>query len=153
MTLRLLAKPLVAATLLLNTLGCSKKEPAPQMNTGSYKISGQLKNCQVAASLRSLAGQDHLTVKFTTTPQPASGSELLNIEFIKPTGQPDSAFKFLWIGLYTDNRLTNIFPDAVATMTIMGKGVSGTFSAAGYNPIYAAYFADLQEGVFTNVQF
>jgi hypothetical protein len=153
MNLRL--RLLTSILLLVGTLGCSKKQgdPTPEMNTGSFIIAGQSKTCQVTAYLTSTAGQDYLTVNLTTTPQPASGPELLNIGFVKSTSQPTSAYQLQQTYFYINNRLSILFPDAIATVTSTSNGVSGTFSAAGYNPIYGLYSTDLKQGVLTNVKF
>jgi hypothetical protein len=151
----LLTTPLVTTVLLLSTLGCSKKQdaPTPEVNTASYIMAGQSKTCQAAAALSSTAGQDYLSLSLTTTPQPTSGPEWLSIGFAKSTGQPTSAYQLQQIYFYTNKRLSITFPDAVATVTSASNGsISGTFSADGYNPIYAAYFTNLKKGVFTNVQ-
>jgi uncharacterized lipoprotein YehR (DUF1307 family) len=51
MNLRLLATPLVATTLLLSTLACSKKEDAQPTasNNASYKLDGTTITCQSKA--------------------------------------------------------------------------------------------------------
>ncbi|MGI4863084.1 MAG: hypothetical protein ACRYFZ_04120 [Janthinobacterium lividum] len=101
MKLRLLATPLVATTLLLSTLGCAKKEDATPTPTasGSYILDGKTINCTVKAVVQtSLAGNpaqsyDVLDVELTTTPQPASGPEKLDLYFQKQTGQSPNAYQ------------------------------------------------------------
>ena len=95
MNLRLLATPLLSTTLLLSTLGCSKKQettPTPAAS-GSYILDGKTINCTVRAFVQtSTAGTppqsyDVLDVELTTTPQPASCPEKLDLYFQKQTGQ------------------------------------------------------------------
>ena len=81
----------MAATLLLPTLGCNKKnEPAPS-GTGQFLLDGRIIECQVSASrsFRATAGQqvDYLLVTMQATPVSAT-SELARIEFSRPAGQP-----------------------------------------------------------------
>jgi hypothetical protein len=73
MRLRLLTIPLLASTLLFSTLGCSKKD-APKTDsasTGSYKLDGVLKTCEVKSAFFSASvsqSYDQLDISLTTIP-------------------------------------------------------------------------------------
>lgn len=70
---RLLATPLVAATLLLSTLNWAKKSApvASPTNTGTYPLDGVVMPCQVTVSIRSGTANnllaDYLDVRLTPT--------------------------------------------------------------------------------------
>jgi hypothetical protein len=148
MTLRLLTTPLLAAGLLLSTLGCSKKDDPvqpPLVGTGSYRYDGALATCQVSASTSSgtitsgpLAGQqsDYLQFSFQPTPQLPSGA-LVRVEFAKPAGQPNSTYALSSIAYFTDKALTVgklHSNNTTGTLTELGDGsFSGTFSGTDFS--------------------
>jgi len=147
----------LAATLLLSTLGCSKKEDAkPTTNTGSYKINGQLKTCQVATQASLTANtQNYLSVQLTTTPQPANGSEVLHVDFMKNESAPFSAYHVQAIWLFHNGMASLLFSNEAATLTSTSSGLSGTFSSVGnytYPSGSGAPLPDITDGIFTNVQ-
>lgn len=133
MRLSLLSLPFVAAVLLTGTLGCSKKdEPAPPAPTaGSYKLDGQLKNCQVITTLTTSSGQDYLSVLLNTTPEPSNGWEQLQLLLGKDTSQPASAYKAV-VFRFTKASITTVVYDAPTlaqfTLTSTSNGLSGTFT-------------------------
>ena len=95
MNLRLLATPLFAATLLLSTLGCSKKdEPKPDATpTAGYTIDGRAVKCNATGVRTTSYGFDALIVTLTTTPQPANGPEMLTLTFTKLPGEPIDKYR------------------------------------------------------------
>ena len=156
MNLRLLATPLLATGLLLSTLGCSKKEDAkPTANTGSYKIGGQLKTCQVVTQASLIGnGQNYLSVQLTTTPQPANGPEVLHVDFMKNESQPFTAYHVQAITLFNSGVISARFSKEAATLTSTSSGLSGTFSSIGNYTFLTSTGVppDLTDGIFTNVQ-
>ena len=161
MNLRLLAPPLVAATLL-STLGCSKQDDATPVNTGSYKLDGVLRNCK-AETYSDLATSNgytykRLTVYLTTTPQPASGAEALKVIFYKVASQADTSYRCSDVHLYTKGDLVFpacsfvTYPSSQPVITSAhNASISGTFSATSIT--YPSTYASVSEGVFTNVRY
>jgi hypothetical protein len=150
---RLLASLALAIFFLFGLLNCSKKgSPAPPpTNTGSYLLNGQLKTCQVAAYTSSSAGQDYLALHLTTTPQPASGPEVLYLNCVKPTGQPSSAYQALQYSLARNGTTNLIFSNPTIALTSTSNSLAGTFSAPAPYSNPAVTFSSLTAGVFTNV--
>ena len=161
MKLPILTTLLLALSLLLGTSGCSKKQQdaAPATN-GSYKLNGELIKCLVTAQTYSYTSGsqpiDFMDVYFTTTPQPASGEEVLTILFAKPAGQPtyqmtDIAADRCRYAAIKGRVLFNHLATAVAGSNNTYSGVfSGTANTRpGTTPQVDYYFTD---GVYTNVQ-
>lgn len=153
--------PLAAASLLLITFGCAKKDdPAAASATGtaSYKLDNTTINCQARALTSSASSgglaYDYLQVALTTTPQPASGAETLKLYFFKQSGQPTSAYALTDISLETKGS-TYAFANDVTTLTSPASGVfSGTFSATA-SPVggtASGPYRTITAGVFTNAQ-
>ncbi len=162
MNLRLFPTPLLAATLLLSTLGCAKKDdPAtPAAGTGSYKLDGTAKSCRAAASLSagSIGSQryDFLDLSLTTTPQPGAGAETLILHLYKVPGAAASTYQLNNLGLYTKgNSPPYTFAGTAFALTATSEGgVSGTFSAvvsAASSSIPGPY-TTLAAGIFTDVR-
>ena len=163
MNLRLLTAPLLATGLLLSTLGCAKKEEpapaAPDPNTGSYKLDGQLVSCQAKAfeyPNRTGVYQDQLQIQLTIASASGSIDNLL-LGFSKSVGGPLSAYYFDGIlhmtapsnaSLQTRSYLSN--PSFTLSRTASG-GYSGTFSATspGLSSVASSV---VTEGVFTDVR-
>jgi hypothetical protein len=149
MTLRLLAKPLIAFSLW-SLVSCSKKdEPVP--TTGTYTLSGVVTPCQIAASTRS-GNADYLDLRFTPTDSLRRESVL--VSFVKSTGTPASDYKlsmisYAWNNGYGPLAINYFTPDASATLTQLSSGgYSGTFSAT-----FSRFTAKvITAGAFTNVR-
>jgi len=156
MNLRHLATPLLATGLLLSTLGCSKKEEAAPTAMGSYKLDGTTRSCQAKAYVSSASSgglaYDYLEVDLTTTPQPASGTEILKLYYLKPSGQPTNAYLLSSLEL-TAKGGTYSFGNNVSTLnsTISG-GFSGTFSATASRTTTAPPYTTISDGVYTDVR-
>jgi hypothetical protein len=157
MTLRLLATPLVTATLLLSTLGCSKKDAAAPTATGSYKLDGVVKTCQVTAlsvpaSSSTQVPGDQLLVTLTTTPQPAGGPEGVVLTFSKRFGQPTAAYQLDGFSYLLGTSGTP-YNNEVTTLQETNGSYSGTFSgtpattSTGTTPV-----RKITDGVFTSVR-
>jgi hypothetical protein len=158
MRIRLLTTFLVATTLLLSTLGCSKKDDpirTTTSGTGSYVLDGRTINCQVSAnsSSRFTAGQqyDDLQVVLQATPT-SPNSEVVRLEFGKPSGQPNTAYTLSSITYFTSSDLAvarGYSNSAAATLTETSRGVfAGTFSATDFSTPNSTITA----GTFTKVQ-
>lgn len=162
MNLRVLTTPLtlVTATLLLSTMGCSKKdEPAP-INTGSYKLDGMLRKCTAETYSRSFTigaySYEELTVYLTTTPQPASGFEALKVIYTKNAGQADTTYRCTKINFYTNGESVfpagafDTFDSAKSPLTLTGTNeISGVFYGNAVRGQLS--YGSIKEGVFTNV--
>jgi hypothetical protein len=156
MNLRLLATPLLATGLLLSTLGCSKKEEAAPVTMGSYKLDGTTKSCQAKAYVSSATSgglaYDYLELDLTTTPQPASGAEVLKLYYLKPSGQPTNAYILNSLELSVNNNLYS-FGNNVSTLnSTTSGGFSGTFSATASRGTSAPPYTYITDGVFTDVR-
>ena len=157
MNLRLLTTPLVAATLLLSTLGCAKKDAAAPTATGSYKLDGVLKTCEVtsafyAASSGTQAADDQLTVTLTTTPQPASGQERVVLTFGKRPGQAPAAYQLAGFAhLLTTSGVP--YNNDVTTLREASSSYSGTFSGTPATTSPGTTPArKVTDGMFANVR-
>jgi hypothetical protein len=141
MNLRLLPTPLVAATLLLSTLGCSKKEDAqPTASTASYKLDGATITCQSKAYTSSATSggltTDYLQIHLTTTPEPASGTETLKLYYARQSGQGASSYVLTDATLFREGGKPKYY-FATYTTTLSatsGGGFSGTFAAKNGSP-------------------
>lgn len=162
MNLRLLAIPL-AATLLLSTLGCSKKEdPAAKVeNTASYMLDGQTKTCVASQIVSSQSPMDYLTIRLTTVPQPSDGPETLDIRLWRRTDGSGGDYDFMPV---TGGMLLNTNNGAhqygyfytSATRTFAGdRSVSGTFAGENVTPTGPGTYTvnhTITADIFTNVQ-
>ncbi len=154
MNARLLATPLVAATLLLSTLGCSKKDDptARSINTGTYTLDGVVTPCQVTVGINS-NGADYLYLRLTPT-DPQRTGELVFVYFSKPLGTPFSAYVLTQATLSFSKSSAAyilVYKDSEAKATLnqlSSGGYSGTFSAtsttAGTQVITAGAFTDVR---------
>jgi hypothetical protein len=157
MTLHLLAMPLVVATLLLSTLGCSKKEAAAPAATGSYKLDGVVKTCAVTAlsvpaSSSTQVPGDQLLLTLITTPQPANGPKGVVFTFSKPFGQAPTAYhldEFAYLlgtsGVPYTNEVTTL-QEASGSYSDTFSGTPATTST-GTTPA-----RKITDGVFTSVR-
>jgi hypothetical protein len=143
--------------LLLSTLGCSKKEDAAPAATGSYKLDGVVKTCQVTAlsvpaSSSTQVPGDQLLLTLTTIPQPAGGPEGVVLTFSKPAGQAPTAYQ---LDGFTYLLATSGVPynNEVTTLQEANGSYSGTFSgtpattSTGNTPA-----RKITDGVFTSVR-
>jgi hypothetical protein len=162
MNLRVPTAPLtlVAATLLLSTLGCSKKDAPTPSNIGSYKLDGVLRNCSAETYGRSLVSVgynlEELTVYLTTTPQPASGFEALKVIFTKVAGQADTTYRCSHIYFYNNGEKRfpagefDTYESVKSPLTITGNNeISGVFF--GRAVLGQLSYGSIREGVFTRV--
>jgi hypothetical protein len=156
MNLRTLTTPLLAATLLLSTFGCSKKEEATPVAMGSYKLDGATKSCQVKAYVSSATSgglaYDYLEVDLATTPQPASGAEILKLYYVKPSGQPTNAYIMNAIELSVNNSLYSFGNNASTLNSTISGGFSGTFSATASRTTSPPPYSYITDGVYTDVR-
>lgn len=156
---RLLATLLLAAPLLIGTLGCSKKDdPAPvpvqvpASGTGTYTIDGRSVNCKATAVLGyTTTGLTLLSVQLTTTPEPASGSEVLTMMLTKRHSEPVSAYEVTDFSIYYQKvPIAVVYFDNTAAITSTSSGgLSGTFSTATR---YSSVKSIITNGVFTDVR-
>jgi hypothetical protein len=160
MSLRLLATPLAAAALLLNTLGCAKKDEPAASATGSYKLDNATISCQAKASTSTVLTNgisiDYLFIDLVTTPQPATGPETLRLYFVKPNVPTNNTYTLYDIGLANDiNTIPYSFSVISGTITSTNSGgYSGTFAgkitnSTGGTP---APYTAVTSGIFTNVR-
>jgi len=165
MNLRLLTTLVLATTLLLSTLGCSKKQgPVPEpVGTGSYQLDGSLRTCEAkitTSTTKAMGGNqnyDYLNVRLTTLPQPPSGAETFVLYFYKLAGQSSSAYQVFNMELYVKNGVfASTFTNDVTTITPTADGgFSGTFSAKVPPPTAGTAppaYAAITNGVFTNAR-
>jgi hypothetical protein len=156
MNLRHLATPLLATGLLLSTLGCSKKEDAAPTAMGSYKLDGATRSCQAKAYVSSASSgglaYDYLEVDLTTTPQPASGAEILKLYYLKPGGQPANAYLLNSLELTAKGGTYSFGNDASTLNTTLNGGFSGTFSATASRTTTAPPYTTISAGVYTDVR-
>jgi hypothetical protein len=104
---------LLALVLLAGFASCSKKDAAAARNLASYTLDGQTRNCLLTQTTSTQAELDYLILSLTTTPQPSSGPEVLEIKLRKPTGYPNSVYDFMYDGgsngvVYTMNQLPSV---------------------------------------------
>jgi hypothetical protein len=154
MNLRLLTNSLLFTTLLSSTLGCSKKDdPTPlTVSTGSYKLDGVLKTCQVKAATGFITSQntDELNITLTVTPQPASGTEAVALTF-------SNSYQLEQIVYFTNGGITGtLYRNDVTTLQQTNGSYSGTFSGTSVTPFLtsagATVYPKLTDGVFADVQ-
>lgn len=158
MNLRLLFTPLVATTLLLSTLGCSKKDdPAtPAVGTGSYKVSNRLVTGQSRAALQPVAAGQQTQVLYiylSDTPTFQATTQTVLLTFEKPIGQSSTAYQ-LTAMTYSPDGISNAtmvtYANDVTTIRETSTGVfSGTFSGKSTSPYTGS---TLSEGVFTDAR-
>jgi hypothetical protein len=156
---RLLATPLVAATLLLSTLSCTKKgDPvASPTNTGTYTLDGVVLPCQVTVSTHSGTANnliaDYLDIRLTPTSAQHSG-EVVFLYFTKPLNASLSAYELSFITFSSNSAsipysINYTSPDAAATLSRLSSGgYSGTFSA----PFSRFSSHVITAGAFTDVR-
>jgi hypothetical protein len=153
MHLRSLLTPLLSSTLLLSTLGCSKKNDPPAVGTGTLRSDGPLISCNVSASRSSSATTgrqyDYLLVTMQATPASAS-SEVVRIEFVRPAGRTTSDYNLSSITYFASSssagRLYNNATSASVGETSNGV-FSGNFFATDYstpNKGITGMFADVR---------
>ena len=135
MKLRLLTTPLAVALLLSALLGCSKKDdPGTNLTgTGSYKLDGVVKNCEVKSTFfpaSSSQQYDQLDITLSTVPQPASGQEYFVVAFMKLPTQPATAYKLYTMGYFSNGNTKNGigYNNDVTTLQETNGSYSGTFS-------------------------
>lgn len=157
MNTRLLTTPLLAAGLLLSTLGCSKKDetPAP-LGTGSYKLDNQVVTCQARASTSAgTSGSTPLyfvTVYLSTTPTPAGGQQQLQLTYFR--SNPSVPYQFSNALLFEKGTATlaGEFTGASGTATANSDGsFSGTFVAQATGTLPTPY-KEITAGSFANAR-
>lgn len=162
---RLLTTPLLAATLLLSTLGCAKKEetpaPAPMptpvgTGTDSYKLDTQALTCQARTTTStSTSGgitREYVNVDLLTTPAPASGEQRRLLTYSRTS--PSAAYQFSEATLFEKNTVTlsGGFTGTSGRVTANGDGsFSGTFAAQDKGLIPMAY-QTITAGSFTQAR-
>jgi hypothetical protein len=160
MILRLLATSLTTVLLLAGSLGCSKKDdPAsPPMNTGSYMLDGKTIMCTVEATRFIYNGNgplyENLALALTTTPQPASGRQLLQLVYKKtsPTSPYELDATYL---LEKGSQFSSCdFSSTAATATLTSDGsCSGTFAGkADSRSLNPEGYKEITAGTFANVR-
>lgn len=159
MILRLFTTPLLAATLVLSTLGCATKAddptpptPTPASGTGSYTVDGLSVTCKATFYKSSTnTGLDYLLIYLVTTPEPSTGPKKLTLTFTKRPSEPVSAYETA--GAYTSlaniNAATLYGPQPYTVAATSSGGISGTFSAI--TPPTDAVKSVITNGVFTDV--
>lgn len=164
MKLRLLSTPLSTAALLLILLGCSKKDaPAvttPAVGTGSYTVDGVTRACQVTAALHANYGSgqtltvDYVDVQLVTTPEPASGREILKLTYDRPNATATYQLRTMYFFTKNSLSLSGEFTSSAATITPNSDGsYSGTFAGQGTgNGGAPAPYTALTAGNFTNAR-
>jgi hypothetical protein len=163
MNLRLLATPLVAATLLLSVLGCSKKEDpvAKVENIASYMLDGQTKTCVASQIVSSQSPMDYLTIRLTTVPEPSSGPETLDIRLWKRTDGSGGDYEFMPVSggmlLNTHNRAYQYgyFYKTATRAFASDRSISGTFEGENINSTGPGTYTvvhTITAGIFTNVK-
>lgn len=121
--------------ILGSTLSCTKKdEPtASHPSTGSYKLDGVVRNCEVASAFyptSSTQAYDQLDILLTTVPQPASGEEHFVISFTKKAGQSSTAYQVYTMGYYNRYGTAGVgYLNKVTTIQEVNGNYSGSFSA------------------------
>jgi hypothetical protein len=154
---------------LLLLFSCTQKEdvlptPVPAPGAGSYQYTARqpaiprYDSLQVTGESRvitnTLDGWDYAEVDITTVPEPASGKAVLQLYYIKPSGQPNAAYRLDNIYLFA-NKATQAttFSSMSGTLAPASDGTfAGTFSGTGTtsggagNPIYNA----VKAGTFAN---
>lgn len=145
---------LLALVLALGTMSCSKKEAVDPItansNTGSYKLDGRLVNCTAKVTKNNPSGGtvEYLTVVLTTTPQPATGAEMLSISYSIPRGQSASAYTRNDVILFRNQMQPQVLGEVKgAISTNNAGGVSGTFTTS-----QPQQYLNISEGVFTDVR-
>lgn len=149
---------LLLAFVLLSATACSNKkqdDPTPTP-TGSYRLNGNLVNCQVRADYSSAAGYDYLDIYLDTTPQPAGGTETMRLAFYKASSRPNTDYEIGDIIIYDSAHPqgTPFLDDAAAIAPTTNGGFSGTFSgqrSIATGTIYQQNFV-LTAGVFADVR-
>jgi hypothetical protein len=126
---------LLALLLLAGFASCSKKDAAEARNLASYTLDGQTRNCLLMRTMTTQTELDYLTLSLTTTPQPSSGPEVLEIKLRKPTGYPNSVYDFMYDGssngvVYTMNQLPSVgyYLTSTTRTFITSTGLSGAFT-------------------------
>jgi hypothetical protein len=156
----LYATLLVVITLLVSTLSCTKKEdtpptlPTPPPITGSYKLDTRTINCQVTTANGNVAGggqgHDFVNVTLTTSPEPADGAEILQLNYSRPSS--GAAYQLYTLTFYTKGSLTATwdFSGTAGTLSTKSNGsFSGTFAGTAhtYGNTPAPY-TSITNGVF-----
>jgi hypothetical protein len=153
---------LIASSLLVSTASCTEKEdvpPAPALlsPTGSYKLDNRTITCQTVAGGDYTYGSGHtgtdydfINVTLTTTPTPADGAEILQLNYSRP--RAGAAYQLYTLTYYTKGSLTPAGEFSGITGTVMKKtsgGFAGTFTgqAQSSGPITWPYKV-ITDGVF-----
>jgi hypothetical protein len=141
---------LLPCLLLVSLSACAKKDAVEAQNLASYSLDGQFRTCSITQATSTQADFDYLTLRLTTTPQPSSGPEVLDIKLWKFTGQPASTYNFLYDGsadgvVYTAPQLPPVgyYLTSITKLLTSSTGFSGSFTATGPGVL---------TGTLTNVQ-
>jgi len=162
MNLRLLTTPLVAATLLLSTLGCSKKDDPTATpttptttGTGSFKRDGVTITGTSRAytnSFKDLNGQLVVAVYITITENTPSASDARSatLEF-----QNNRLYQITYKKGVANGTDASTYPytSSVATLTQPNiSSYSGTFSGTGMVTTSTNTPSTITDGVFTDAR-
>jgi len=159
MRLRAFTTLLVAIVSLISTLSCSKQKdptPATTFGTGSYKLDGISRNCQVQAIVvtsSTAPASDNLKLLLTTENSPSQ--EYLLLEFNKLSSQPNAAYTLITMAYFpVGSGYGTLYDNDVTTLMATSDGsFSGTFS--GKTTTTVASGATVQHtiaaGTFTGV--
>jgi hypothetical protein len=152
--------PLLAATLLLSSVGCAPQEDLASTlsveSSSSYQLDGQLVRSQAEVTTsgmerfneRGYERFDLVSVSLTTRSQPAQEYPCLILDFERPVGQVNGPYHLKSILYLKGNNDAPVFYDNVqATLTKTGHDLfSGTFSATSPNE------RTITKGIFTNAR-
>lgn len=164
MNIRLLATPLVAATLLLSTLGCSKKDDPTvttptTANTGSYKRDGVAVASTASARYDSFQQNNQtvyvLYINLVESGQGVTDPRIATLEFQSIGSNSTGAFRLYQITYrqqYSPTLITT-YPASTTVATVTSAGpssFSGTFSGTGMLNYAVNTPSVLSDGVFTD---
>jgi hypothetical protein len=161
MNLRLLATSLFTTTLLLSTLGCSKKEdpstpttPTSTTGTGSFKRDGITITGTSRAytnSFKDVRGQQVIAVYITITENTPSASDARSATLEFQNGGLYQITYKKGVGNGTDPT-TYPYTSSTATLTQpTNASYSGTFAGTG-TLNYASAASTITDGVFTDAR-
>jgi hypothetical protein len=152
---------LLAPVLLVSFSACSKKGAVEVQNLASYSLDGQFRTCSLTQATSTQAEFDYLTLHLTTTPQPSTGPEVLEIKLWKLTGQPTSTYSFLYDGsasgvVYTAIPLPPVgyYLTSITRTFTNNTGFSGSFTSEARTATGPSTYTVVHvlSGTLTNVQ-
>lgn len=127
---------LLVPVLLLALNSCSKKDAVEAKNVASYTLDGQTKNCLLTQTASTQTSFDYITLSLTTTPQPSSGPEVLELKLWRISSPPNASYDFMdngspWAVVYTANQLPEVgyyFTSTTRAYTGSSSKFSGAFT-------------------------